>query len=552
MEFETLHFDRMAPDSGEYDYDNGLSELSSGSVKLSDHDSLVPRILRMDAGLAGVVSGNNLLSCSGQLERVFFTTDTPKLYEWVPDYLNSTVTDRTDGVGDLALDGYRSFVRWGNWYIASPQSGSGTGAELLKYEPGVDVQFVRFVASVNKPTGRFIDKVASHAMLFDIYDPVTGIRQKNGYAWSASRDITNWNYGTNRSGYGEIIFDPENNDIIGALGWPKFSTIWTKTGICRLTLRGGLTLFDLDQIASGSQVMFGSNAVKYGKHAFYIAHDGPRVCLNGEETRSIGLGVVSRFFMDKSYSDYAIKKVYRGFLDPVHDLVYWIVECEGFPGQWFAFVYSVSSESWSVIPLGSNTDLQLPSSFNVFSDASGYDSEQGITPSGFSYVNHGNPLWNLIFLENPKTPNWRIHTQSFQRAGLQLERKTYPVVKISKVWRPRDFAGGNFIIKKLRPIIDFRKNSGSDKFVSFDINYGMTSDASTFNTINVTADANSVDPQGFMKDQLPINASWVQIVATFPDTDYSAGSYESPSAYPCLKQFSGVEFGFDLRSDRAA
>lgn len=268
------------------------------------------------------------------------------------------VTDRCKGGHYVAGDW--SLLKFGDNVIAANASNP-----LQTIAPAAAA--IDLATSTTKPQGKYLCACRGHVILANISQPAAKPRE---FRWSGRFDPTNWEPGTNRSGFGELFTDA--GIITGCAGFEDFWLIFTSTGVFRASYIGGDAVWSLQQIGHSHDGMprgMFRSVIQVGRDAYYISRTGPKVVLNGEAVADIAAGMVRRSMMDFSrcaltdagyplgYIPFADSQaIVSGMADSLRRVVawswIWLLDFDYYLVTW---IYSIDEKAWSTMAAGPTT-----------------------------------------------------------------------------------------------------------------------------------------------------------------------------------------------------
>jgi len=536
-----ITFGKMTPDSSLYAGADTEVMLRSGCAMYSGQPLLIPTIRKILAGTTTGAAGFSIKARSNALSKLYFANSEPKLWEWSPNPLSSTLVDRTPAATFESVLG--NFFKWGGdsgnpFFVYIPET-RGTANVAKKFEPGVDSIFVNLVSSGTEVLGKCVGRVQSHMLIANAWDSVNGY-EANRWHWSARGNCRVWTNGSNEAGYGYITGEPEGNEIEEMVTWNDFAVMFTRTGLYRIGYQGGLTKWDPQQIGQAHQTIFGRPAIKAGRDCYYIGTDGPRMISNGEESLPIGFGRIARTLMDRTNYGYSIESLLNGGYDKSIGAVWWVYL--GADAQWWVALYMIESDEFTVTALGSPSTNKwgAVASIDEYLAAAKLGSGSLGTTGFFDQTK---PLSSLVLIPSSSETagGWKLWGQHYDDGAGGISYNTYPAQIKTKIER---LSPERSEIISVRPL--YRTNAAAEGLVlTIDIEYGdhpMLKSTDYGVTTPLTVSTANADEKGEIRDLLPgARGFFHRFSINVPAASQALSRSDPLTDYQSLLELSGIE-----------
>lgn len=311
MDYDSIPFDRMSPDTSTYEKGLRLVEnavpVEQGAYRELNVPRLSASLLMGGLTITGVFTDplGVIFVATGSFTAPF--TFTSRIYVYDP--LAFTFTNVTPGTDYTGLPTRFSFTKFGAAVIATPIQDplSGTAIQMQVRNSGAG-NFANLVTSADRPAPKYV--CASKAYVVGANNQASGAAgiyattDPYQVMWCARNDATIWTPGVDRAGFAPSL-SAERGKITGTVGFTEFFVVFQEFGVTRFTWTGGDNVWESQEIAGAAFGLPGElspSVIALHRDILYISQSGPAMIRNGEVAQ-LDDAAIARFLReDASYS----------------------------------------------------------------------------------------------------------------------------------------------------------------------------------------------------------------------------------------------------------
>ena len=204
------------------------------------------------------------------------------------------VNTSTGALTDRCKAGHYTASTWSLLPFGAIMVAASSDNPLQAVTPGG--AFADLATSATKPRGKYLCSCRGHIILGNITAPAVNPRE---IRWSGRYEPTDWEPGSNRSGFNEFFSDA--GVITGLAGFEDFFLIFTSKAVIRASFIGGDAVWSYQQVGSlhdGMPLGMWRSVAAVGRDAYYLSRTGPKVVVSGEAVRDLAAGSVRRVMLD--------------------------------------------------------------------------------------------------------------------------------------------------------------------------------------------------------------------------------------------------------------
>lgn len=285
---------------------------------------------QLTSALAAACKGAILCSNGlGSTEIIAGTTT--KLYSLAG---STSWTDRSGAATFAVPDGY-------DWRFAQ----FGTAVYAVNFVDGLYNRTIaasaNFAAVTDAPKARYVVTIEPGFLMLGYYVE-SGTTYRNGIAWSAINDATDWpTPGTadaeaKQSDRQSLALGDTITGLVPAVGGAQ-GAVFTERAVYRIEYVGSPLIFNLAPVDQSRGCVAPGSLIHVGQRAYFLSDEG-FLSFDGSVTAPIGFGKVDRFFW--ADVDAARLVEMRSTVDPYRRLVVWAYWNNAGQMRWLLYCYA--------------------------------------------------------------------------------------------------------------------------------------------------------------------------------------------------------------------
>lgn len=360
MEFDSIPFDEMSPDTSSWQKGLGLVK------NMACGDAGVHREIRtLVTEATTTLAGGTFPSLCGR-----YSDPDGRIYAAVRDSFTSNSliyecpaspaawANVSKGAIYNGAPLWWDFTKFGPTVIAAPWNNGIGVAQVLQKRTGSTGLFSDLVTSADRPAPKYVTACHTHVIganllglggagVFAAADPYS-------FAWCSRNNAAIWTPTVNAAGFQPV--NDQAGEITAVAGFKEYFLLWQQDGISRCTWIGGDAVWQTDEISTrqfgtGDLAMAQLSVVRVNRDAYFLSSRGLAVVSNGESVALIGDGKVRRFLMDPLGSvtnnfAFLTNAVVIGDYSPTDDTIIWVGTNN--VGSKFAVTYHLPSDRFTV------------------------------------------------------------------------------------------------------------------------------------------------------------------------------------------------------------